>query len=225
MVTGTVGLLAIGMLVLSVTPDKGGSPLAASATTNSIAAAAGELRQAAVAVIGRFANSSDSSDDDALPTRVRPGLATPIGDGRMALMTRLGVDARLGEAFDVELSSGPVVTASVMGTTDAGVVVVTIATTGDGHDVALQEPDPGEIVTVMADPPVTVAFSDVATVAADEGTPVVDRMGALVGLCTRGDGAAGTTDGMLGVVGMTATDHAQDEQVTPGSVAPTSDGP
>ena len=40
----------------------------------------------------------------------------------------------------------------------------------------------------MSDPPISVAYSDVDTVDADEGTAVLDGDGSLVGICSRGIG-------------------------------------
>jgi hypothetical protein len=156
--TGTVGLVAVGMLMFAVTPRQQESPIAISATTTPIAP--GEGRALASA------------------------LATPIGDGGQALMTLSAIAPERGDELDVRLTSGPVVTAVVDGTS-AGLVIVSITSELAGHEIADDLPGPDEIVTVMADPPVTVAFSAVDTVEADEGTPVLDSDGNLVGLCTQ----------------------------------------
>jgi hypothetical protein len=51
------------------------------------------------------------------------------------------------------------------------------------------------MVTILADPPITILFGDIATVGADEGTPVLDADGDLIGLCTRSeDGATHVVD-------------------------------
>ena len=97
-------------------------------------------------------------------------------------MTRLSTGGVEGDAFDVRLTSGPVVTAAVVDTTEAGLVVVTIVEADDhGHAVAGALPGDDEMVTILADPPITIAFGDIATVGVDEGTPVLDADGDLVG--------------------------------------------
>ena len=197
MVTGTMGLLAVGVLILSASPRRPDSPVAISATTTPVAtaeAASAGLGVGGIAAIGRFA--SDNADADATPEVVPPALATPIGDGRSALMTRLSTGGVEGDAFDVRLTSGPVVTAAVIDISAEGLVVVTIADPDQyGHAVAGALPGDDEMVTILADPPITILFGDIATVGADEGTPVLDADGDLIGLCTRsGDGATHVVD-------------------------------
>lgn len=173
-ITGSLGLLAVGALMLTLTPRGGEPPVAIGATTLPL---------------------------PPIPTVVR--LATPIGDGRLALT--IG-DADSGTQFDVQLASGPVVTA-VVDTAQSGVVLLAIKRQGGGHPIASTQPDDDEIVTVLADPPVTIAFADIGTVDADEGTPVLDEDGELVGLCTR-KGAA------MSVVDVTGTMTAGDVPAT-----------
>jgi hypothetical protein len=197
-VTGTLGLLAIGVLILSASPRRQESPVAISATTTPVSVAeAGSAGSNAggIAAIGRFA-SDDDDDAEATPEAVPPALATPIGDGRSALMTRLSTGGVEGDAFDVRLTSGPVVTAAVVDTTADGLVVVTIVDPDQsGHAVAGDLPHDDEMVTILTDPPITILFGDIATVGVDEGTPVVDADGDLIGLCTRaGDGATDVVD-------------------------------
>ena len=221
MVTGTVGLLAIGVLILSASPRRQESPVAISATTTPVAAveaASGGLSAGGIAAIGRF-SSDDTDDADATPKAVPPALATPIGDGRSALMTRLSTGGVEGDAFDVRLTSGPVVTAAVIDTTDDGLVVVTIVEADDhGHVVAGALPGDDEMVTILTDPPITIAFGDIATVGVEEGTPVLDADGDLVGLCTRsGDGATGVVD----VTGQSPVDDGS----APPTSSPTTSGP
>jgi hypothetical protein len=130
-------------------------------------------------------------------------------------MTRLSTSAAEGDAFDVRLTSGPVVTASVL-EDDHDVVVVTIEQDDPGHEIASATPEPDAIVTVMADPPVTIAFAAVRSVGAAEGTPVLDANGQLVGLCTRGG------DGTSGMVDLTTKPA---ERQVPPSTAPRSGPP
>ena len=71
----------------------------------------------------------------------------------------------------------------------AGVVVVSLASGANGHAIASSQPDPDEIVTVLAEPPVTIAFAALTTIDAEEGTPVLDGDGELIGLCSQRHGA------------------------------------
>jgi hypothetical protein len=119
---------------------------------------------------------------------VAQALATTIGDGRRALITAPGATIRRGSELDVQLTNGPVVTAVVDATT-AGVVVVSLASGANGHAIASSQPDPDEIVTVLAEPPVTIAFAALTTIDAEEGTPVLDGDGELIGLCSQRHGA------------------------------------
>ncbi len=215
MVTGTVGLLAIGVLILSVTPGGSESPIAISATTTPVAAGAG-FGPGGIVAIGRLGDAGAPT----VPAKKPPALATPIGDGRSALMTRVSTTGVDGDAFDVRLTSGPVVTAAVVETTDYGVVVVTIARADpDGHAVAGGLPDDDEIVTILADPPVTVAFGDVDTIGADEGTPVLDADGDLIGLCTRAN------DGAVSVVDVTGEGGEGTDDSAPPTTTATTDAP
>jgi hypothetical protein len=45
------------------------------------------------------------------------------------------------------------------------------------------------MVTVMASPPITVAYDDIDTLAVEEGTAVIDGDGELVGICSRRAGS------------------------------------
>ena len=216
-VTGTAGLLAVGILVLTAAPRGQDAPVAVGATTTP--AAVEFVRRSGIAAIGRFASDDDQDVGIPTPAQVAPALATPVGDGRSAVMTRLSASGSQGDAFDVRLTSGPVVTASIL-TDDDDVVVVTIEQSDPGHQIASKVPGPDEIVTVLANPPVTVAFADVESVGAAEGTPVIDGNGQLVGLCTRGG------NGTTGVVDLTQPGGDQSPPSTaPPSGPPVSDAP
>lgn len=193
-VTGTLGLLAVGTLMLTFTPRRQESPVALSATTTPVTLSAGN----GVAAIARQVPVALGIPVTRPVARQLPGLATPIGDGQRAVMTASGSNTEVGTEIDVQLTSGPVVTA-VVDETASGIVIVSITSDAsaplvDGHAVASSLPAPDEIVTVLADPPVSVAFADVASVDADEGTPVLDRHGELVGLCTRGERSTALID-------------------------------
>jgi hypothetical protein len=139
-------------------------------------------------------------------------LATPIGDGDLALMTLSAVAIQLGSEIDVQLTSGPVVTA-VVDVTTPGVVVVSIASSSEGHPIADEPPDPDEIVTVLADPPVTIAFSSLATVDVAEGTPVLDRDGDLIGLCTQRHAKGDDPIALIDVTGDQAIDVTEGQAI------------
>jgi hypothetical protein len=210
--TGSFGLLAIGLLVMSIAPDRRDGPIAISATTT--ADIDTTLRSSGVAAIGRFASDGSGSDDWSV--RMEPALATPIGDGRSALATLQGVRRTEG-AIDVRLSSGSVVSAAVMDHTDDGLVVVTIAASDAAHTVGDGPPDDDEIVTVLTEPPITVPFHEVDDLELAEGTPVLDSEGHLIGLCTR----AGGQRAVLDVTGHPDDDRAgstttEPEPSTPG---------
>jgi hypothetical protein len=147
---------------------------------------------------------------------VAGALATPIGDGRRALMTTSGVVAATGTEFDVQLTNGPVVTA-VVDAAHSGFVIVSITTRSTGHPVADTKPDPDEIVTVLADPPVTIAFSAITTIDAEEGTPVLDRDGELIGLCSQ-RGAGG--DDAIALIDVTDDPTIDELPVVATTVAP-----
>ena len=127
-------------------------------------------------------------------------------------MTAPGSTIRRGSELDVQLTNGPVVTA-VVDATAAGVVVVSIASGADGHEIAATQPDPEEIVTVLAEPPVTIAFAALTTLDAEEGTPVLDGDGELIGLCSQRHGAGDDQPiTLIDVTGDVTKDSALDEQ-------------
>jgi len=171
--TGSIGLVALGVLMILVTPPAQDSPVAVSATTSPSTVRTAPTRVATPVAAVR-----------AIPHE----LATPIGDGHLALITASGSTIRRGAELDVQLMNGPVVTA-VVDSTMQGVVVVSIASGASGHEIAASQPEPYDIVTVLAEPPVTIAFSALTTLDAKEGTPVLDHDGDLIGLCSQRHGA------------------------------------
>jgi hypothetical protein len=170
--TGSIGLIAVAVLMILVTPPAQDSPVAVSATTSPSAPRPTTAR--AITPVAARA--------------VPKVLATPIGDGHLALMTAPGSSIRRGAELDVQLTNGPVVTA-VVDATSAGVVIVSIASGQNGHEIAATQPNPDDIVTVLAEPPVTIAFAALTTLDAAEGTPVLDDDGELIGLCSQRHGA------------------------------------
>lgn len=175
MTTGTMGLLAVGLLMVTITPRQAESPLAI-ASTSTPSASLGIRGPAALAPVG-----TDPVGFRAEPSGV---LATPIGDGRFAIVTRASlVDARR-TIVDVRLPSGRLSAGSIVTASDDAVVVA-LATAEPGHAIARHRPHAHEIVTVMASPPITVAYDDVSTLTVEEGTAVLDDDGHLVGICSR----------------------------------------
>ena len=182
--TGTLGLLAIGLLVLAVTPDRSGAPVAVSATTT-VAIPGASATTAALAITEPSARSP-------IALRGRPEtLATPIGAGRFAVVTAADLAAAtgagaIGDEVEVEVPSGRMHQARVVGRA-GDTVLVELERSEPGVDVADDHPDGHEIVTVLAEPPVTIVLDDLGTHEFDEGTAVLDGDGDLVGLCSQGD--------------------------------------
>ncbi len=190
--TGTLGLIAVGILVLTITPRQQGSPIAISATTTTAAAAVNGLPAGTSEVPGtaRPAALAGRGPATALSIAVEPALATPIGDGRMALITD---DAMVGHNADriaVRLPSGRTGSGRIV-ERSGGAWLIELGQAESGHQIARQRPKGSEIVTVMASPPVTIALADIATLDIDEGTAVLDQDGNLVGICShrRSDGS------------------------------------
>ena len=173
--SGTLGLLAVGLLMVAITPDRAESPVALSASTTPVAVQ-GIRRPAALA----------PAQTEAAGFRVEGtgSLATPIGDGQFALVTRASLADVDGMVIDVRLPSGRTTAGSIVTASDDAVVVA-LAATEPGHRIATRRPGRSDMVTVMVDPPVSIAYGEIATIDADEGTAVLDVDGSLVGLCSR----------------------------------------
>ncbi len=189
--TGTLGLLAVGILILTVTPRQLDSPIAISATTTLATTTAaipradrGDAQFAARAPA--FAARGSVTTEMAT---VQHALATPIGDGRMAVIT---LDARVtldGAHITVQLPSGRVGSGEVI-KQFGDTWLIEMRETEAGHDIATKRPANSEMVTVMNSPPVTVMLANIATLDVHEGTAVLDADGNLIGICThrRSDG-------------------------------------
>lgn len=171
-----MGLLAVGLLMVTITPKRAESPIAISASTTPVALTQGARRPVALA----------PAPTDRIGLRAEPAgiLATPIGDGQFALVTRASLTGSIHTIIDVRLPSGRVSVGSIVTASDDAVVVA-LATAEPGHAIARHRPEATEIVTVMASPPITVAYDDVSTLSVDEGTAVLDDDGDLVGICSR----------------------------------------
>ncbi len=197
--TGTLGLLAVGVLIMTVTPRRQESPIAISATTSPAVVAAavsanpvdGGSRSSAP--VPAFAPRSPAGARTGTAALVRAA-ATPIGDGRLVVVTRAALDGdrAKGDSVEVLLPSGAATSGDVVAVAgDAIVVEIGRAAVEPGHDIAEHRPHDREIVIVMASPPIEVAYGDVDELEVDEGTAVLDDEGSLVGLCSRSTGAAG----------------------------------
>jgi hypothetical protein len=219
--TGTLGLLAIGMLIFIVTPRRQESPIAISATTTPISSVTA-LTAAPSSTPGQPGSNRPVALAPAFAARgpltaVSPqpqhALATPIGDGHLALITgvalaSLGTNSLDDPAIDVQLPSGRVGSGTIV-EQSGDTWLIELSQPEAGHGIANSRPIGAEIVTVMDSPPVTIAFADVATLDVPEGAAVLDHAGDLVGLCTRRRG-----DGQVSVIEIRA-EH----------VAATSDAP
>lgn len=176
--TGTLGLVALGVFVLLMTPTREGSPIAVSATTTAAATVsdAGSSGPTIAAVRRPVADVTSAA------------LATPIGDGDYAVVVRASVERTGEDTVRVVLPSGRTVSGSIVDQ-NADTAVVQLSIPEPGHRIAERRPHDHDVVTVLASPPVEVAFADVDELDVAEGTAVVDADGDLVGLCSRrGDG-------------------------------------
>lgn len=175
MATGTMGLLAVGLLMVTITPRPAESPLAIASTTSP---------SASLGMRGPAALAPASTERLGLRSGTAGVLATPIGDGRFAIITRASLVDTRRTVVDVRLPSGRLSAGSIVTASDHAVVVA-LATAEPGHAVARHRPEASDIVTVMASPPITIAYHDVPTLEVEEGTAVLDARGHLVGICSR----------------------------------------
>ena len=179
--TGMLGLIAVGSLMVAITPNPTGSPVALIASTSPAAGSQGIGSQG----IGRAASLAPAATDRVgLRSEVEDVLATPIGDGRFALVTRASLAGSDQNIIDVRLPSGRTSAGSIV-TAAGDTVVVALMNIEPGHLIARDRPGAAELVTVMATPPIVVEFDDIDTLVVDEGTAVIDDDGELVGICSR----------------------------------------
>lgn len=156
--TATLSLLLIGLLAVSMTPDRGDAPVAVASTTSHSRAAA--LEQPAIPLV------------------------TPIGDDGWAVTTSDAAGDNAG-AMAARLPSGDVVSVDVVRHDDeSGLTLVSLPTATDGYQLAAQPPAPGDTVTVAGEPPQIATMTALADLDVEEATPVLDDAGNLVGLCT-----------------------------------------
>ncbi len=176
MTTGMLGLIAVGSLMVAITPNPTGAPIALIASTSPATSAQGVGRVASLAPVG--------TDRVGLRSDAAGALATPIGDGQFALVTRASLAGAEQSIIDVRLPSGRTSIGSIV-TAAGDTVVVALMNIEPGHVIARDRPRGGDLVTVMATPPIVIEFDDVDTLAVEEGTAVIDDDGELVGICSR----------------------------------------
>lgn len=188
--TGSVGLVAIAVLVLTVSPSRSSSPVAMSATT-APGSAALDQNAPTIAAVRRPSTVATTAG---IGITVR-ALATPIGDGDYAVVSAAAIAGHDESTLSVVLPSGRLATAQRVeqgvGSSSETVLIV-LDQTEPGHRVSEHRPKDREVVTVMSTPPITVAYADIASLEVEEGTAVIDESGGLVGLCSGGDGGRGT---------------------------------
>ncbi len=197
--TGTLGLIAVGVLILAVTPRRQESPIAISATTTPAAVSVvgssdpGSVRPAALAptFVGRGTTTT-------VATNGQHAWATPIDEGIMAIVTREAMTSLDATRVEVLLPSGRVGLGEIIGYV-GDALLIELQESEPGHRVANGPPGDAEIVTVMASPPVTIAFADVGTLDLHEGTAVLDSRGDLVGICSHDE-----SDGRVRVIEINA---------------------
>ncbi len=194
LMTGSLGLLAVGILILTVTPRGQQSPIAISVTTtpatfvSTVSTVPAASRPATLAPA--FASRGGSTTAPRTPTRA---LATPIGEGGLAIITHDAMPDQDATFVDVQLASGTITVGRVIERFSETTVILLPDEVTDseknepGHRIAPEMPNESEVVVVMASPPITIAFADVETLDVGEGTAVLDRAGRLVGICTHRD--------------------------------------
>lgn len=188
MATGTLGLVAVGLLMLAVTPRPAESPIAISVTTTPTGQpGAGGTAPAGPTDAAPRAPHISAARGALGAIGLRNGshpLATPVGDGRFAVVTAADVATGIGETVQVRLPSGDIADAEVTHrTSDA--VLVELAVAVPGVVLASVRPAGNDVVTVMAEPPVTIVLDDLGRLEVDEGTAVLDDEGHLIGVCSQ----------------------------------------
>jgi hypothetical protein len=188
LLTGTAGVLLIGVFVLSITPRESNEPLATSSTPTTD-------RVPAVQMVAPLAVSR--------PSAWTPGpqpLATLVGTTGLAVVTSRalgrmspissptqGVTSSVALSITVRLDDGTPARASILDPGDGtGLAVVAVAgpIAIEGMPLAQGQPQPREPVTVMTDEPIVVAYADITNIDVADGTAVVNRAGELIGLCS-----------------------------------------
>jgi hypothetical protein len=204
LLTGTAGIVLIGIAMMSLSPRGGQVPAVQGA------ADAADSGSVVLTTLASIKSREFAIEPIPLVTPLdRDGLAVaPSRTIRQVLTEQEATDAAatqrsgtFGNPFTitVRLGDGTTRTAVVI---DAGVgndlALVEILAAQDpedqpyGHPVALLMPSPRELVTVLTDVPVTVKFSEVSSLGVADGTAVVNSDGQLVGLCWQEAASAGS---------------------------------
>jgi hypothetical protein len=189
--TGSVGLVAIAVLVLTVSPSRSSSPVAMSATTAPASAAALDQLAPTIAAVRR---PSVVATTAGIGVMVR-ALATPIGAGDYAVVSTAAIAGHDASSLSVVLPSGRLATAQLVEPDDESsgeTALIVLDHAEPGRQVSEHRPKDREVVTIMSSPPITVAYADIASLDVEEGTAVIDESGGLVGLCSDGDDGHGT---------------------------------
>lgn len=171
--TATLSLLLVGLLAVSMTPERSAAPEAVSSSVSPV-------RVEPVTLVSTT------------ETRVSLPMITPVGDDGLAVTTAgaIGAEATM---LTARLPSGIVVEARVLSAdNDDGLAVVALpdSVQDAGLGLADADPVPSDTVLVHAEEPMVVAVRDLPGIDVDEGTPVTDGDGNLVGVCTNGDRTA-----------------------------------
>jgi hypothetical protein len=160
----TLSLLLVGLLAISMTPDKGDAPQTLSSTTSGSRAAADQWQ---------------------VP------LVTPIGDEGWAVTTTGAIQARSG-VMSARLPSGDIVDVEIVDRDDdAGLTLVSLPTQTRGYHLAARRPAPTDMVVVHGTKTQKVEMVKVSTLDVEEGAAVLDDDGDLVGVCAT---TAGTVE-------------------------------
>ena len=167
--TATLSLLLVGLLVVAMTPASSGSD--ADGVTTVVAVRADQ------ASAERF--------DEAVP------VVAPVGDHGLALTTRSAVGRSTGgDEVAVQLPNGEVVDAAVVSVDEArGLAVVSIPDGVTTETFAVPDAEgetlaPDDTVMVHGAEPQVMSVAVLRATEVDEGTPVSDGAGNLLGLCT-----------------------------------------
>lgn len=201
LMSGTLGLIVVGVLAVMVTPNRGGSPLAVESdlafveptvlapTTSALAGFANELTSA----LGLSRNDRDRPTTTAslvsvtsIAATAPAALATPLDSGMAIVTIKSIAGSATGDEVSVRLASGRTFEAEVVATLGHAAVVAIGALLSDerAHSVAEEVPAGDTMVTVMLASPTSVRLAELASTEAPEGTAVFDSAGRLIGLCT-----------------------------------------
>lgn len=194
--TGTLGLLAVGALLVSVTPRRQDAPSALGSTTSAVVGIVAPDREGAETAGQRAGSTPALAIRSTATTVLVPtdpvALATRVGPGRLAVVTRAAMPVWSDQPVPVRMPTGRLHTARMLwASTDVVVVELSApAPSGGSHDVARRRPASSDQVVVMSAPPIVLDLADIASIDVPEGTAVVDTDGDLIGVCSHA-GAAG----------------------------------